>query len=98
MDTLEAAGARQGSDEVYADLDFDAVVSALGTAAGDGSFRGFWQGPEETGLFFFGPDADAMFTRVEPVLRGLPIGQNARVVLRYGKESLGPREVRMPKD
>ncbi|HYC33808.1 MAG TPA: hypothetical protein VEB59_16075, partial [Gemmatimonadales bacterium] len=30
-------------DEVYAELDFDAVVAALGSAAGDGSFRGFWQ-------------------------------------------------------
>ena len=84
-------------DEVYAELDFDAVVEEIGTAAGDDSFRGFWQGPEETGLFYFGPDAEAMFARVEPVLRRLPIGQNARVVVRHGKESLGPREVRMPR-
>ena len=127
VDTLEAAGAPQGSeliqasdgqvlrefgklqclaifldgvslpDEVYAELDLGAVVAAVGAAAGDGSFRGFWQGPEESGLFFFGPDADAMFARVEPVLGSLPIGQNARVVLRHGKESLKPREVRMPR-
>ncbi len=72
-------------------------MDELGAAAGDDSFRGFWQGPEETGLFFFGPDAEAMFARVEPVLRRLPIGQNARVVVRHGKESLGPREIRMPR-
>jgi len=84
-------------EEVYANLDFDAVVAELGAAAGDGSNRGFWQGPEETGVFFFGPDAEAMFARVEPVLRRLPIGQNARVVLRHGKQQLNPREVRMPK-
>ena len=84
-------------DEVYAELDFDAVVEEIGAAAGDGSFRGVWQGPEETSLFYCGPDADAMFARVEPVLRRLPIGQNARVVIRHGKESLGPREVRMPR-
>jgi hypothetical protein len=84
-------------DEVYADLDFDAVVSEIGTAAGDNSYRGFWQGPEETGLFFYGADAEAMFAQVEPVLRRLPIGQNARVVLRHGKQSLNPREVRMPR-
>ncbi len=83
--------------EVYADLDFEATVDELGAAAGDDSFRGFWQGPEETGLFFFGPDAEEMFARVEPVLRRLPIGQNARVVVRHGKESLGPREIRMPR-
>jgi hypothetical protein len=84
-------------DEVYANLDFEAVVAAMGAAAGDDSYRGFWQGPEETALFLFGPDADAMFTRVEPVLRRLPIGQNARVVLRHGKPSLSPREIRMPR-
>jgi hypothetical protein len=84
-------------DEVYAQLDFDAVVEEIGAAAGDDSFRGFWQGPEETGLFLFGPDAEAMFAHVEPVLRRLPIGQNARVVVRHGKQSLGPREIRMPR-
>jgi hypothetical protein len=84
-------------DEVYANLDFDAVVSEIGAAAGDDSYRGFWQGPEETGLFFYGADAEAMFARVEPVLRRLPIGQNARVVLRHGKQSLTPPEVRMPR-
>jgi hypothetical protein len=43
------------------------------------------------------PDAEAMFARVEPVLRRLPIGQNARVVVRHGKKELNPREVRLPK-
>jgi hypothetical protein len=84
-------------DEVYANLDFDGVLTEIGTAAGDGSFRGVWQGAQETGVFFFGPDADAMFIRVEPILRRLPIGQNARVVLRHGKEELNPREVRLPR-
>jgi hypothetical protein len=84
-------------DEVYANLDFEAVMTELGAAAGDGSTRGIWQGPQETGVFFFGSDADAMFARVEPVLRRLPIGQNARVVVRHGKPELNPREVRMPK-
>ena len=84
-------------DDVYAELDFEAVVEEIGAAAGEGSYRGFWQGPEETGLFLFGPDAEAMLARVEPVLRRIPIGQNARVVVRYGKPSLGPRELRMPR-
>ena len=82
-------------DEVYADLDFDAVVSEIGAAAGPESYHGFTQGNEETGLYFFGPNADDMFGRVEPVLRKLPIGQNARVVIRHGKQSPNPREVRI---
>ena len=84
-------------DEVYANLDFEAVVAVIGAAAGADSYRGFWQGPQETGMFFFGPVAEAMFARVEPVLRGVPIGQNARVVIRHGKQSLRPRELRMPR-
>jgi len=84
-------------DEVYAALDFDAVLGEIGAAAGTEAFRGIWQGPEETGLFFFGPDAEAMFARVEPVLRHLPIGQNARVVIRNGRTKAGPREVRIPR-
>ena len=84
-------------DDVYAELDFEAVVEEIGAAAGEGSYRGFWQGPEETGLFLFGPDAEWMLARVEPVLGRIPIGQNARVVVRYGKPGLGPREVRMPR-
>jgi hypothetical protein len=84
-------------DEVYANLDFDEVVTAIGTAAGPDSYHGCWQGPEESGLYFFGGDAEQMFARVEPVLRALPIGQNARVVVRHGKDNPQPRTVRMPR-
>jgi hypothetical protein len=84
-------------EQVYADLDFDAVVAEIGAAVGEDGFRGAWQGPEETGLFYFGPDAEAMFVRAEPVLARLPIGQNARVVVRHGKASFEPREARMPR-
>jgi hypothetical protein len=84
-------------DHVYAELDFERVVQQIAEAAGPESFHGFWQGPEETGLFYFGSNADDMFAHVEPVLRTLPIGQNARVVVRHGKDTLGPRTVRMPR-
>ena len=84
-------------DEVYANLDFDQVVKDLGALAGPDSYHGAAQGAEETGILFFGSDADAMFARVEPLLRTLPIGQNARVVLREGKKGLNPRTTRMPR-
>jgi len=84
-------------DEVYADLDFDQLVDDLTTAAGEGSYHGHWQGPTETGLFFFGPDAEAMFTRIEALLRALPIGQNARVAVRASRGQDGERTVRMPR-
>jgi hypothetical protein len=83
--------------DVYAELDFEVVVGQIAPAAGDQSYHGFWQGPEETGVFFFGPDAEQMWMRVEPVLKSLPIGQNARVVIRSGKQGLNPLTVRMPR-
>jgi len=85
-------------DEVYADLNFDQLVDDLTTAAGEGSYHGYWQGPTETGLFFFGLDAEAMFTRIESLLRAMPIGQNARVAVRAGRGKDGERSVRMPRD
>jgi len=84
-------------DAVYASLDIDDVIARLGESAGPDSFRGHWQGPEETGLYFFAPDAEEAFARMEPVLAELPIGQNARVVIRHGKGSLQPRTHRMPR-
>jgi hypothetical protein len=84
-------------DEVYANLDFDETVDALTAAAGDGSYHGCWQGAEETGLFFFGRDAEAMWSRVEPVLKSMPIGQNARVVVRPSRDRSGSRTIRLPR-
>ena len=84
-------------DEVYANVDFDDLVGRLTMAAGPDSYHGFWQGPQETGLFFFGKDADAVFAGLEPVLRQMPIGQNARVVVRPARESARHRTVRIPR-
>jgi hypothetical protein len=84
-------------EEVYAALDFDQLIAELDGAAGSGSFRGHWQGPEETGLFFFGPDAEELFTRIHPALLALPIGQNARVVVNEGKAGSPSRTVRLPR-
>jgi hypothetical protein len=84
--------------EIYADLDFDQVIGELEGAAGEGSYRGHWQGPEETGLFFFGPNAEELFTRIQPALSALPIGQNARVVVNEGKPGApAGRTVRLPR-
>ena len=84
-------------DDVYANLDFGVTVDQLTSAAGEGSFHGFWQGAEETGLFFFGLDAEAVWSRLEPVLSGMPIGQNARVVVRRARDAARHRTVRLPR-
>ena len=84
-------------DDVYANLDFGVTVDQLTSAAGEGSFHGFWQGAEETGLFFFGSDAEAVWSRLEPVLSAMPIGQNARIVVRPARDAARHRTVRLPR-
>ncbi|HET7584801.1 MAG TPA: hypothetical protein VFK13_07835 [Gemmatimonadaceae bacterium] len=84
-------------DEVYAALDFSGLVTRLGSAAGPDSFHSFSQGPEETGLFFFATDAEVAFQQIESVLRPLPIGQNARIVIRPSRERESHRTVRLPR-
>jgi hypothetical protein len=84
-------------DEVYANLDFDDLVARLTDAAGADSYHGYWQGPEETGLFFFGRDAEMTFSALDALLRQIPIGRNARVVIRPTRDSAHHRTVRMPR-
>jgi hypothetical protein len=86
-------------DEVYAELDFDAVLAEIEQALAQPTpaLHDTWTGNEETGLYFFGDDAEAMWTRAEATLRRLPICQNARVVLRHNHPDLPGREIRLPR-
>lgn len=84
-------------DETYDALDFDEVVAQIAERAGTDSYRGFWQGDEETGLFFYATSAENVFARIEPLLRELPIAQNARVVIGHGKAGLPARTTRLPR-
>jgi hypothetical protein len=84
-------------DAVYEALDFDQLVADVEAAGGAGSYHGCWQGPEETALFLFDSNAEDLFRRIEPMLRALPIGQNARIVVNAGKPGVASREVRLPR-
>lgn len=61
-----------------------------------GEFDGNEIGPGEATLFFYGPDADALFSAVEPVLTAYPLCRNARVVLRRGGLGSPESEFRLP--
>jgi hypothetical protein len=60
------------------------------------TLHGCWGGPEETALYFYGPDAETIFSTLEPFLREYPMCQNARVVLRCGNPDLKHKEIRLP--
>jgi hypothetical protein len=75
---------------VYEIADVNEVISRLNAAVTEnslGEFRAHWEGPRETGLFFYGDDAAAMHRAMVPVFEREPLCQNARVVERYGRHS-----------
>ena len=48
----------------------------------EGELDGHESGPENTTLFLYGSDAEALFRAIEPVLRDYPLCQGARVTIR----------------
>jgi hypothetical protein len=59
-----------------------------------GEFDGNEFGPGEVTLFMYGPNAERLFAGIEAVLRGYPLCQSARVVIRNGGPEASEREVR----
>ena len=63
-----------------------------------GEFDGNEFGPDGTKLFMYGPDADALFAGIEPVLLAHPLCAGARIVIRHGSPGAKEREVILPTD
>ena len=74
----------------------DRIIAALagkGLGEYDGNEIGIGTG--EATLYLYGPDAEALFALVEPVLAGYPLCRNARVVIRKGGPGASQREIRL---
>jgi hypothetical protein len=86
-------------DEVYEENDLvtleDRIIAAV-TEAATGEFDGDELVDAGATIFLYGPDADALFASVEPVLRIHPLCRNARVEIRRGGPGAPQREVRLP--
>lgn len=76
-----------GLDEIE-----DPLIKAIETA-GVGEFDGNVMGPEGAVLYMYGPDADALWTTVEPVVRSANLSAGSYAVKRYGEP--GATEVRI---
>jgi hypothetical protein len=67
-------------DEVYAECDVDFIESEFVRLLGsDGKIHSFWQGPEETALYLYGPSFETMKSRIAAFLASYPLCQKARV-------------------
>jgi hypothetical protein len=83
-------------DEVYKEWDLTTLVTPLADAvefSHVGVFDGSETGPEVTTLYMYGPDADLIFTTIEPILREYPLCKGASVVLRKGEPGSPETEI-----
>jgi hypothetical protein len=74
-------------DELYENFDVATLEDQLEEAinsAGLGEFDGNEFGPEEIVLFMYGPNAEAIFAAIRPVLQSCPLCQGARIEIRPG--------------
>ncbi len=78
----DAYGSEAEQNQIF-DLS-DQLETAI-SAQDAGEFDGDEFGDGLCTLFMYGPDADALFAVVEPVLRASPLAEGAYAVKRYGE-------------
>jgi hypothetical protein len=67
--------------EVYENNDINDLIAALLDALGDeGDMQSYWEGPQETALYLYGPSAARMSELIAGVLAAAPLAQRCRVV------------------
>jgi hypothetical protein len=85
-------------DEIYEEHDLATLEDRLTEALGNlGIYDGHESGPGVTFVYLYGPDAEAMFRAIEPVLRDYPLARGAGVIIRRRAPGAPEREVRMPR-
>ena len=86
------------SDEIYAEFDLSTLEDQLIDVIqknGVGEFDGNEAGEGVTTLYTYGPDADALYRAMEPVLIAYPLCRNARIVIRKGGPGSPQSEVHL---
>jgi hypothetical protein len=63
---------------------------------GIGELDGHETGPTQTTIYLYGPNAEKLFSRVQPVLASYPLCQNSRAVVRRGGPGSSQREILFP--
>lgn len=68
-------------DEVYANTDVNDVIEKLEACMGDGgAFRGYWQGSQETALYFYGESFEHMKSATADYVAKTPLCERSRIV------------------
>jgi hypothetical protein len=80
-------------DEFDALFELEAALTRAIEENGVGEFDGYGRGMGACNFFMYGPDADALFAAVLPLIRVFPARPGSSVVKRYGEP--GAPEVRV---
>ena len=72
----------------------DQIIQAL-QDTGLGAFDGNEIGPSGCTLYLYGPDAEALYAKIDPILCSHPLCQSAQVTIRQGRPEAQQREVRI---
>ncbi|MDX2038378.1 MAG: hypothetical protein SFX72_17145 [Isosphaeraceae bacterium] len=88
-------------DEIYSNYDLEQLEQRIAHALQDsnvGEYDGNEYSFDEVVLYMYGPDAEAMYQVIEPIVQDYPLCRNARVVIRPGGSEVRGREIRIPKN
>jgi hypothetical protein len=67
-------------EEVYAANDINEFLDLLNAnAEGVGVLQAFWEGPDATAVYVYGPSADAILDAVAPLIAAHPLAQASRL-------------------
>ncbi len=68
-------------DEVYAECDINLVFQEFEKLLGaNGRIQSYWEGPQETAFYLYGPSYGTMLAAIQPFLDSYPLCQKARLV------------------
>jgi hypothetical protein len=68
-------------DEGYANSDVNGLIAAVLNRLGvEGHMHSYWEGPQETALYLYGPSAARMSELIADVLARFPLAERCRVV------------------
>lgn len=66
--------------EVYQTCDINEVIATIEHLLGDtGRMYSYWEGPQDTALYFYGNSYEEMLEKVQPFLKAHPLCQKCRV-------------------
>lgn len=74
------ANGRELPKEVYASCDINFVIEEMGLCMeGVGRFYSYWEGEEETALYFYGTSYQKMYECIERMVEEYPLCQKSRI-------------------